>query len=290
MTLELIKPLQKTFQETTNLVILTIFVWVSVLTRDLPLLGVVVVFETAYLILGCRVGRFEKLIQSRPAVTLLDQVLLLVSVSGFVVILFFGFGKHLLDYPFPNLTHAEAWEAGALLWTALFLFYYLIKFSFTGNVALDKFVVVVLAGGSVWLINQAWHSMGQPKEHVGWVLAIGGCFFLIDLLLWKQHPNPKEQQLSKASFWWADTPMVVAFTILLCYLLCHHDAEYPDVFVSGVVSCQLLISNAVFIAMEFGLLQLPQPTVTSEVEAAVRQKATAAGTSQGSPAGVAQAD
>lgn len=275
MTVDTRNILLQAFRETTNLVVLTVVLWVALLTADLLLLGVAVTIEAAYLYSGCRMVRIRTLLQSRPVVTLLDQVLLLVSVSGFVVILFFGFGKHLLSHPFPELTHAGGWEAGALIWTALFLAYYLVKFSFTGKIVLDKFVVVVLAGLSGWLITQAWRSMATPIEHVFYVLSIGACFFVIDLLLWKQHPSENEQQLSRASFWWADTPMVAAFTILLCYLSCHRDVEYPEVFVSGVVSCQLLISNVVFIAMEFGLLQLPQP-ISNTVELPVPLQAATA--------------
>src|SRR5436305_628336 len=35
----------------------------------------------------------------------LDQLLLVVTLAGFVVILFFGFGKHLLSHRWPNLSH-----------------------------------------------------------------------------------------------------------------------------------------------------------------------------------------
>jgi hypothetical protein len=50
---------------------------------------------------------------------------------------------------------------------------------------------------------------------------------------------------------------VFSFLVLYAYLKLHRDTEAPEVFVAGVVACQLLISNAVFIVMEFGFLRLP---------------------------------
>ena len=255
------------FTETANLVVLTIVGVAVILTRDLLLLALALSIEVAYLYFAGRAERFKVRIQSRPSVEPLDRVLLLVSVAGFVVILFFGFGKHLLTHPFPFLTHSAGWEAGALIWTGLFLLYYVAKFRSTGKRGVDVLIIILFSVVSWWLIQLAWQSMGTPITHVFFVWLIGLCFFVIDLLVSKKHPEPKERKLSHASLLWADAPMVIAFLVLFAYLLFHRDTEHPDVFVSGVVSCQLLVSNAVFIVMEFGLLQLPQPMSNEEVQA-----------------------
>jgi hypothetical protein len=88
---------------------------------------------------------------------------------------------------------------------------------------------------------------------------------VIDLLVVVLHTDPEEQNRSKASLFGADVPMVVAFSVLMAYLWWHHDTENPDVFVSGVVACQLLISNAVFVVTEFGLLRPSKEVETKAV-------------------------
>jgi peptidyl-prolyl cis-trans isomerase A (cyclophilin A) len=102
--------------------------------------------------------------------------------------------------------------------------------------------------------------------HVIYVLSIGLCFLAMDLWSSTEHLEPKERALSKASLLWADYPMVAAFIILLVYLWIHADAEHQDVFVSGVISCQLVISNVVFVVMEFGFLRRPEiPTTLAKL-------------------------
>jgi hypothetical protein len=257
----------KGLTETANLVVLTILSVVSFLTGDWGLFGIGMVVEGIYLAsasgLLCYRRRLELRAQSgKRGVEFLDQVLLLVTVAGFVVILFFGFGKHLLNHRWPYLTHAEGWEAGAIGWTGLFLVYYLIKFQATGNFVVDKFIILILGLFGLVLLWLAGKSMGKPLEHVPFVWAIGACFLIIDLLSMLFHREKKERLLSKASLLWADAPMVFAFGVLWLYLLMHRDTENPDVFVSGVISCQLLISNVVFVVMEFGLLKSPKETAT----------------------------
>jgi ABC-type nitrate/sulfonate/bicarbonate transport system substrate-binding protein len=76
--------------------------------------------------------------------------------------------------------------------------------------------------------------------------------------LWAKHgyitaPMPAEQAQDVRSL----QEVYQALFVLWIYLLMYRDTENPDVFVSGVISCQLLISNAAFIVMEFGLLPPP---------------------------------
>ena len=274
--------------KTANLISITIVVVASVLTFDWELLAVGLALEGVYLLAyrywpskgfgdslksppepdsnealapKSALRRFTDYFLEAPErshVTFLDGVLLVVTAIGFVVILFFGFGKHLLNHPWPYLTHAEGWDAGAIIWTGFFLLYYTWKFPFTKDQKVDKAIISIIAWGSLPLLYLAGVSMHHPIKHVFYVWLIGVCFFVIDLLIWKRHPDKEERDLSRTSLLWADTPMVVAFIVLIGYLLFHHDTEHPDVFVSGVVSCQLLISNAVFIVTEFGLLHSPR--------------------------------
>jgi len=185
----------------------------------------------------------------------LDGVLLVVTVIGFVVIFFFGFGKHLLSHPLPALTHAEGWDTGAIIWTGFFLFYYTFKFQFSKVGILDKAFVIFIAWFSLPFLFLAWYFMDKPIIHVLFVWLIGVCFLVVDSLVIKYHPDPEEKDLSRASRKWADWPMVISFAVLMAYLLWHRDTEHKDVFVSGVVASQLLISNSVFVVMEFGFLR-----------------------------------
>jgi hypothetical protein len=252
----------RAFLETVNLVSLAILSVASFLTADWALFGIGIVVELFYLVWRSKSPHYRKQLESRAQsgkldVNPLDPMLLVVTVTGFVSILFFGFGKHLLNHRFPDLTHAEGWEAGAIVWTGLFLLYYLVKFRVTGNFFLDKLVIVLVAFLGAVLLILAWRSMGRWAEHIPFVLSIGICFLVIDGLSSLFHEDPKEKMLSRNSLWWADVPMVFSLFVLWIYLLMHRDTENPDVFVSGVISCQLLISNAAFVVMEFGLLEPP---------------------------------
>jgi hypothetical protein len=279
----ILKRLADGLTRTANIAVLAMVVSASILTFDWWLLAVGSVLESIYLLayifwpLKYRrkakpvvvadsgpesenretLERLSHYLLAPPAkrrVDFLDGVLIVVTLLGFVVIGFFGFGKHLLSNPWPYLTHAEGWDMGALIWTGFFLLYYTWKFPLTNVRMVDKAIISVIGWCSLPLIFAAALTMKNPVWHVFYVWLIGVVFFFIDFLLWKRHPVAEERELSKTSLLWADTPMVVSFLVLLMYLLYHRDTEH-EMFVSGIVSCQLLISNAVFIVTEFGLFQ-----------------------------------
>jgi len=251
--------------QTANVLSLAIVFPVSCLTDDLSPLIVFGITEVFYLAAASLWKPFRELLARRPpAEDSLDLVLLGVSVAGLVVISFFGFGKHLMTNRFTTLTHAEGWEGGAILWTTLFGFYYLLKARMTKRLELEKFFVIGFGAFGGWLLWRAWHSMKMPTEHLEYLLWIAVVFATIDLLQFSIYrrpgePDPKnEKGRSWLSFWWADLPMLLSFFILWGYLKIHTDAEDPKVFVSGVVACQLLFSNTVFVVMEFAFLQPPK--------------------------------
>lgn len=263
MTLSRRNPISKAFMETANLVALTILLLPSYLTSAYWLGGIGLTLEVAYLGWASRSKHYAARLEARErsikaGVKPMDPLnpwLLVVTVAGFIVIFFFGFGKHLLNHPYPSLTHAEGWEVGAIIWTAIFLLYYAVKFRISNRPYLDK---VVLLGGALCvypMLRAALESMRNPIKHVFWVWLIGLFLFVIDWLIVKYHPDDEERKRAKASLSGADTPMVITFLVLIGYLWRHPDTENPDVFVSGVVACQLLISNAIFVVMEFGLLR-----------------------------------
>lgn len=246
--------------EAGNLMALSILVVASVLTMDPILIWIGAAVEVVYLVLASLPTRYRE--KRRVALERafqrgeygLDRLLLVVTVAGFAVILFFGFGKHLLNHVRPYLSHAEGWEAGAIIWTGLFLIYYVVKFKVTGKVW-DKIVIVPISCFGTLLLIRAWNTMGQPHDHVLAVLGIGACLFFIDLINALFHEIPRERMRSRESLFWADVPIMAAVLVLYVYLLVHPDTENPEVFVSGVISCQLLMSNTFFIVTEFGWLQ-----------------------------------
>ena len=254
--------------ETVNVVAATILGVAALLTRDPYLLGVGVGAEIIYLVCVSISPQYEERLQRRrielpQGVYGLDLWLVFVTAAGVTVILFFGFGKHLLSHPWPKMTHAGGWEAGALCWTLAFLVYYAPKFFVGAGGKFSPLVVPSVVTGFllVYFWFKAWYSVGQtrPLEHVVYVLLISVCLTFLDWVAWKKHILEKERVLSHASLRWADAPMLVAFLTLLLYLWAHHDAEHEDVFVSGVISCQLVISNVIFVVMEFGFLKLAVP-------------------------------
>jgi hypothetical protein len=276
------------FKETVNLVSLTILIAASTLTGDWGLFFIGVAVETAYLavafLLTCYLlcsnqfvhrkfpwvasyrsyleswrlqSRNEDEDEDNEENFVLDQALLIVTIAGFVVIIFFGFGKHLLTHPWYKLSHAAGWEAGAIGWTGLFLIYYILKFKSTGNVTVDKIIFGALLIGNGALLWFAWRSIGEKSlKHVLFVMGIAALFLGIDLLSGLVHKNKLEKRRSRAALW-VDIPMVIAFLVLLPYLWMHQDTEAPEVFVAGVIACQLLISNVLFVVTEFGFLRLP---------------------------------
>jgi hypothetical protein len=276
-------------KEPVNLISLTILIVTSYLTGDSGLLGIGLTVELVYVVLALLLTSDLFRSRSRDAVSVLtsyqarleagvpsrnrgeteenfvlDQVLLNVTIAGVVIIIFFGFGKHLLTHRWYQLSHAQGWEAGAIWWTGFFLVYYLIKFKPTGNFNLDKviFFVAGILSGLLWWKAKA--SIGeQSLWHIIFVIGIAACFLIIDLL-GLRHEDPMERGRSRASLTWADIPMVFAFLVLLTFLWLHQDTEAREVFVAGVIACQLLISNAVFIVMEFGILQSPGQAVPAE--------------------------
>jgi hypothetical protein len=265
---------REALKETANIVLLTILLVASGLTLDWLLLVVGLAAELAYLCWASCSSRYTKRLGSRTQWVVsedpfLDGLLIVVTVAGFVVIFFFGFGKHLLSHPWPYLTHAEGWDVGAIAWTGFFLVYYTWKFPFTNNRKVDKAIISIIQLCTVPLLLAAIYSIWvkRPVIHVIFVLLIGLCFLWIDYLISSKHPDPVEKSLSKESLKWADWPMVATFSVLILYLGLHRDTENPDVFVAGVVACQLLISNAVFIATEFGELRSSQTTSVPEQRA-----------------------
>jgi hypothetical protein len=277
---EWLKRFGAAFRGTANLLALTIVAWASFLTWDGRLAVVAGGIELIFLSWATWSKTYQTRLESKrskPRPKLIDLWLLIVTVSGFVVILFFGFGKLLLTPRWLSLSHAQGWEAGAIGWTALFLIYYLFKFQKTKNPALYHVVFIVITIVSIFLLFGLWYSMEIPVLHVALVLALGVCFLGMDLFLVftleddeETAEEKDERGRSLASLVGADIPMVLTLSLLLLYLWIYKDADNQDVFVSGVVACQLLFSNAVFVLTEFAWLQLPTFQVSNDDSLASR--------------------
>lgn len=241
-----------------NIIAFAIVPLAAGLTRDWLLLGVFGAVELTLLLLAASQRRIRRWCKARRGESKepLDYVLLWVTAAGLVVICFFGFGKHLLTHPFPELTHARGWEAGALVWTVGFLLYYIAKFNFDAKAQMSKVLVIGLVMVNFYLVVAAWAYMNEPTLHIICVLLIGSSFLVVDLIMTMQHTVLKERRLSWTSLWLADVPTVLSLLVLLVFLLSHPDAEDQEVFVSGIIAFQLLVSNAIFVVLEFDFLRL----------------------------------
>src|SRR5215204_5485818 len=89
--------IKKAFMETANWVALTLLIVPSYLTSDKLLFAIGMVLESVYLLLASLLLGYQTGAQSnkRRVEDPLDRWLLIVTIAGFVVIFFFGFGKHL---------------------------------------------------------------------------------------------------------------------------------------------------------------------------------------------------
>jgi hypothetical protein len=259
------------FGNTINLLALTMVLTAWFLTFDPILLGIAGAAELVYLVVAFRSRRLAarfawqaQLMEESKAANndpVLDRLLLWVAAAGFATVIFFGFGTHLLNHRWPDLTHAEGWEAGAIAWTGIFAVYYIGKFGRFGKVW-AVFFGLCIAGVIALFLWQALSTMSRPftLEHFRWIGLIVFLLAFIDGgMAWK-HPDSRERRLSRASFLSADVPSVTAFTILSLYLSAHPDAESRDIFVAGVIACQVLFSNAVFMMMEFEFFTSPGGT------------------------------
>ena len=196
-----------------------------------------------------------------------DLLLDVTIYAGSVIIFVFGGCTHLLNYFGWNLRHSESWELGALLWTALFVFYYFYTLKLVGKNKPDKAIMVFLLL-IVIMTFLAWESLLQWRNqmvHVPSVTGIGVFLMLTDRLLSKYARNKTERNAFLQSYWLTGVPMVIAYIALDAYLcsdvvlhqeFLHTDIESPEVFFSGAISFQLLASNVIFVLIQKGLLKL----------------------------------
>lgn len=185
--------------------------------------------------------------------------------AGAVIIIIFGFCLHLLNALGWNLQHSQSWEVGALSWTALFVVYYFVTLKLTKKDGPDKTIMLflllivaftVIAGISLLLWpNHYWHAFS--------VTAVGTFLMLTDWLLAKYHGNRNDRKAFRESYLLAGVPMVIAYLVLDAYVvgdwlvhivLLHTEVENPEVFFSGAISFQLLVSNVIFVLIQKGVI------------------------------------
>jgi hypothetical protein len=252
------------FLEPVNLICLVIVAMAAFLTWDgwLALSGLM--GEVAYVLLAWKAKWAQKLQEKRSDLDRLNVALLVVGISGAMIILFAGFFKHLLSNPIPGLTHSQTWQFCAVIWTILFLIYYFFKWKMAANqhwVAVSLFLAFACLLASLFAVKShwSWRYFHLSSEYLHVILVAWGTLFILlaDLLLWKKGVDKGESIRSRQSFLIADLPVLVAFVVLLACLLHDRDSEYPDVFLGGAVSFQLVLSNILFIVTEFNLLGLP---------------------------------
>jgi hypothetical protein len=235
------------FKLSPNLVITAIAVPAGLLTLDWWLLGIYAALEILYLIAA---PSMPSVMNRDESLDPLDIALMVVLVSGSVVILIFGFGKHLLTRLWPGLTHAQGWEIGAIIWTGISLIYYFCKVR-TGNSRIDKGINACVFLACTPLLFGAALTLTKPQWHLICILAISILLLVTDYAISRYHYLEKEQWLSRQSVLFADIPAVTAFLVLLIFMSAHRDAENTEAFLGGAISLQLIMSNAMFVIQEF---------------------------------------
>jgi cation transport ATPase len=203
-----------------------------------------------------------------------DRWLNITIVAGAIIIFVFGYGLHLFQYLGikTNLQHWESWELGALLWTVLFILYYFATLKLVNKNKTDKVIIVFLflvfiLTGSAWaslLYWHSWHNQFSVYIHVFSVTGIGTFLMLIDRLVSKYHHNAQDKKAFRESFLLAGVPTVIAYAALDLYLITdglvwhrwilHTPPENQEVFLSGAISFQLLVSNVIFVLIQKGTI------------------------------------
>jgi hypothetical protein len=185
-----------------------------------------------------------------------NLALVFVTVCGAISTGFLGFGKHLFHYPFPTYTHGDGWEVSALVWTIIFVVYYIVKFQTVENSTLNKFVALGAAFLSLSLFFFAFQSLNahRPIVHVLCVCGIGVALLSCDWFMARKHKDESQRAAFARNCLIADAPPLVGFLVLLAYIGQHPDAESPEVFISGIIAAQLWISNVIFVVSESEIL------------------------------------
>ncbi|SRR5712692_1491849 len=185
-----------------------------------------------------------------------DRSLLIPILFGVVIIILFGFEMD--RDPFGlKLKHWQSWELGALLWTAVFALYYAFKFPFVQTDLINRLVnLCVLVVLPVLAFTGGYFLLVSPKHfwHVLAVLAIGVLLLATDFLLYKYHVGEQKKAFLECVLI-ADVPVVCAFLVLLPYVFLHEHEEEREVFFSGAVSFQLIVSNILFILIQLGVVR-----------------------------------
>lgn len=179
--------------------------------------------------------------------------LLGISTAGVVLMVLFGFGKHVFFRLRPELSHTEGWEMGALVWTGLTWLFYWFKVE-TPYPQVERMTLLLfgLAGGIFGYM--ALTALHQPLWHVLWVTLISLVLLVLDVLLTLCNKTPRARFHFKISAVVADLPIVLGLVVLILYALAFPDAEHPEVFLSGAISLQFVVSNVVFVVCWSGLL------------------------------------
>jgi len=181
----------------------------------------------------------------------------MVALGSFIIFVF-GFGADRLAGWGCHFTHFEGWELGGALWSFLFAFYYLYRYSFTGQQNVDKVVLIIVFCIFVSTVVAVVVIIYLHNYilHVAIMSTIVYVFLIADFLVARYHTDEPQRKAFAESFWVADVPVILGFLVLLAYALSHpRCAEDLPVFFSGAISFQLLVSHSIFVLTQAGYLR-----------------------------------
>jgi hypothetical protein len=164
------------------------------------------------------------------------------------------------------LAHDEAWELAGLVWTFLFVAYYFITMNFTQVQKHDKVIVVLLfAIGVCTFLAASFLLSGHLFLHLVFVSAVVSLIALTDWLFSQWHQLEEDKRAFHESYLLTGVPAIAAYLVLNLYVygealihayVLHTPAlQQANVFLSGAISAQLIISNVIFVFLQKGALK-----------------------------------
>jgi len=154
-------------------------------------------------------------------------------------------------------TRYERWEVAALVWNVVFAI-----LSYMSVPLVNKLVPALrfVAGGMLsYLAFQALVD-GYYNRHLFFVVMIGVIYLVIDFIVIRKLPTECERFMQVAFF--VDLPTTLALGVLCLYSATTSTADYMDVYISGLISFQFIVSSLVLAFIDSDIVKaLPEPRV-----------------------------
>jgi hypothetical protein len=203
----------------------------------------------------------------KPRLSATKLIAWLILLAGIVVV--FGFNPDLIEptvvkvFNVSRMEYFKSWELGALVWNALFAIWFYMKVDplFQRGAGgrrrewvVDKLTPIVTLIGVGGCTSLALVTLMKDERdaiaHVWYVLIIGVLFLMIDGVHALLQKNRRDKREFAQCFLLADLPTVPALVVLAYYELINQTNPKLEVFLSGAISFQLLVSTLMFACIQ----------------------------------------